>query len=875
MDIIVTHSNLDFDGLSSLVAAKKLYPNAQAILPSSLERSVREFMLFYGEELGLIRESECFLSESDVDRLIVVETRYKSRIGKFARFLDDPNIEVHLYDHHPRSDGDIRAREDIAKKVGATSTILIELIKDRNIEVTPFEATVLSFGIYEDTGFFSFPTTTRLDLDMAAFLVSKGASINTISKYLRRALTKEDSDIFLTLMNSIELSSINGVDIGICMIKSPKYIEDLGLFANKLIDILGVDAVFIMSQIGPKVQLTSRSRSPRLDVNKVMRHFDGGGHITAASAFVKEEDITDLKDKLLRVLKRYLKPKIFASDIMSHPVKTVKISQTVKEAKQIMELHSIGSLPVIERGRFIGIVTRRHIRQAQRRGYLHSRIKGYMSNKLIDVKPDTPTYQIWDAMLSANLSNIPVIKNNRVVGIITRSDLLKEDFRDLSKGAIDKDIKHVDRRLNLRDKMLKSLPAIAVKRLRQIGSLSKEHGYNSYLVGGFVRDLLLGAGNFDIDIVVEKDAIGLARIFADRTNGSLVKYEKFKTAKVILKDKSKIDFATAREEHYEYPAALPTVEFGTIKQDLFRRDFTINAMAVMLNKENFGELLDFFGGLRDLRKRQLRALHTLSFIDDPTRIFRAVRFEQRYSFKIEPYTEGLIRNAIEFEMFERISKQRLREELILILSEPNPIKAIMRMADLNELRFIHHSITFNNKMIKLLDSTKKTIAWFENFPKKREIDSWLVYFMALVDNLTKKELDEVLDKFVFRKGDSRRLISSKTSLVRLTNILTRQKEPSSSMVFRALEDLSYETITYVIAKTNLNKRVLSRVERFLDEYNGTKLKVSGSDLKKLGIKPGPEYAKILKKILYVKLDKGLRTKKEELDYLKRYSESRR
>ncbi|MBM3253664.1 MAG: CBS domain-containing protein [Candidatus Omnitrophica bacterium] len=892
MELIITHSNLDFDGLSSLVAAKKLYPKAQAVLPSSLEKSVREFILFYGEELDLIRESECSLSE--VSRLIIVETRLRSRLGKFSELTDKPNMEIHLYDHHPRTPEDIRAKEDTSKNVGATSTILIELVKKRDIKISPFEATVLSFGIYEDTGFFSFPTTTKLDLEMAGFLLSKGADINTISRYLKRAITEEDLNILSQLLNSIKLHSVYGVNIGIVMYKYQKYIEDLGSIANKLVDILDMEGIFIIAKINSKVQFTARSRSPHLDVNRIMRQFDGGGHTTAASAFIKEENLENLRDKLLKALEKHLKPKIFASDIMSYPIKTVNVKEKIQQAKAIMDLYDIEGLPVMEKGKPVGMITKSDVRKARARGFLHSIVKGYMS-RLVSVKSDTPLYQIKDTMLKLNSNRVLVLKENRLIGIITRSDLLKERFKDLSKRtpSNNKEIKLHNRHLDIKsvrnsiqrfgisnevkNKILKNLPKSIVNRIQLLGRLSERYNYNSFLIGGFVRDLLLEVKNYDLDVVVEpvcrtgrKDAIGFARIFADKVKGALVVYEKFGTATVIMKDKSKVDFATAREEFYEYPAALPTVEFGTIKQDLYRRDFTINAMAIRINRENFGELLDFFGGLSDLKKKKIRVLHRLSFIDDPTRVFRAVRFEQRYNFKIEPYTESLIKNAIEFEMFERISKQRLREELILILSEENPIKAIRRMADLNELRFIYPSISFNKKIAGILSSVKESIRWFERSFRKRNLDKWLIYFMALLEDLTKRQLNEVIAKFVFKKGDSKRLISAKIYSDRVVQRFSSRKEFKPSEIFKLLEELSYETMVFIVAKSDLNERVTDRVSKFLREYNGTRLNITGKDLKEMGLKPGPEFKKILKRVLYAKLDKGLNTKAEELDYLRKY-----
>lgn len=207
--------------------------------------------------------------------------------------------------------------------------------------------------------------------------------------------------------------------------------------------------------------------------------------------------------------------------------------------------------------------------------------------------------------------------------------------------------------------------------LKEIGQVADECNTRIFVVGGFVRDLLLGVQDVDIDIVVEADAINFAKILADRFGVKFIKHEGFKTA-TLEKNGFRIDLATARKEYYKKPAVLPTVKPGTIKEDLFRRDFTINAMAISLNKGSFGELVDFFGGLADLKNKKIRVLHEKSFIDDPTRILRLLRFKHRLGFKVERRTQELMRKAIESGIFQKLKKQRIKKEIELILKEPGP-----------------------------------------------------------------------------------------------------------------------------------------------------------------------------------------------------------
>ena len=217
--------------------------------------------------------------------------------------------------------------------------------------------------------------------------------------------------------------------------------------------------------------------------------------------------------------------------------------------------------------------------------------------------------------------------------------------------------------------------------LRLSGKLANSNGQRAYCVGGFVRSMLLGIDNFDIDITIEGDGLLFARRLAEKLKGSLTLHKQFATATVLAKH-FKIDVATAREEIYKYPAAYPKVFFSTIRKDLKRRDFTINAMAISLNSRGFGKLLDFFNGADDLRKKSIKVLHDKSFIDDPTRIFRAVRFEQRLNFTISKNTQRLIKDAVAIGLLDKIGKNRLKKEIDLIKREKAPKKVFKRLKQL-------------------------------------------------------------------------------------------------------------------------------------------------------------------------------------------------
>jgi tRNA nucleotidyltransferase (CCA-adding enzyme) len=235
-----------------------------------------------------------------------------------------------------------------------------------------------------------------------------------------------------------------------------------------------------------------------------------------------------------------------------------------------------------------------------------------------------------------------VLEDDHLIGVITRTDLLTILINRTSAPEflyVSEKIPSFVRKKNIANLLTERLPKGIIGILKDLGEIADELDLNAYLVGGLVRDVVLKRENLDVDIVIEGDGIQFARVFAERSGAKVRSYPKFGTAVVVMPDDFKLDIATARIEHYESPAALPEVMLSSLKRDLFRRDFTINTLAVHLNKAHYGTLIDHFGGMRDIKERSIRVLHNLSFVEDPTRILRAIRFEQRFGFKIGKLTD--------------------------------------------------------------------------------------------------------------------------------------------------------------------------------------------------------------------------------------------
>lgn len=876
MDLITTHTNADFDALSSLVAASKLYPKARLLLPGSQEKAVRRFLALIKDKVKIECEKTCRLD--DVTRLIVVDNRHKSRIGIASKVLGRRGLKVHIYDHHPRTASDIKADKDVFKEVGATVSILLEIMsKKGKLKLTPLEATLMLLGIYEETGSLSYTTTTKLDVDMVGKLLSLGANLNAVSSYLNRELTGKELTLLIDLLGSINTVNINGIEMAFACVDETGFDGERGTVVHKLQDVENYPVLFAMFQSGEKVRILARSRLEAINVNKLLGHFNGAGHSSAASARVDNVAPDRIKKEIIRLIEKSVRPKVYAKDIMTSPVMTVTQDETVRAVMKKLKDAGYKGAPVLDSSeKIVGIVSSRDLKKAILHDMGHSRIKGYMATQLVTAKENTPLHELKSILTEKGKGRIPVIKGKRLAGIVTRTDVLKKVHSSLFAGPAKRDAKPED----LVAKMRKTLPKKLMELIRVIGVEADKREINVFLVGGFVRDLLLGRKNYDLDVVVEGDAIEFGKRLAKKIGGTLVVHHKFGTATLVMEwprwlgpslhpdNKFKIDIATARKETYKRPAALPTVEFSSLMEDLYRRDFTINAMAVNINRKKFGMFLDFFGGIKDLEKSRIKILHDNSFIDDPTRIFRAVRFEQRFGFAIEKHTEYLIKHAVKQEMFRHTENQRIRDELVLMLKEEDPEKAVFRMKELHELRFIHPDLVLKRSIGKTFDELKKCIDWYRTADiKSRKLDAWIMYFMVILDKLTDRQAEEVLDKFVFRRGASIRIRSYKAQADRAIKRLSSRKRMMPSEVYQLLEPFAHEVTLCIMART-MSRTARSRIKKFFTDYNGMKLKIRGHDVEKEGIKPGPRYTKILKQVLCRKLDGKLATKRDELKYLR-------
>jgi tRNA nucleotidyltransferase (CCA-adding enzyme) len=870
MEVIITHINADFDALASLLAAHKLYPEAKLVFPGSQEKSLRDFFVrstFYVLEADRAKD----IALEKVTRLIMVDTRQRSRIGRFAEIVDKPGMEIHIYDHHPPSADDVPGTVEAIGGTGATTTIILRYLKEQGIAITPDEATIMMLGIYEDTGSLTFSSTTVEDFHAAAFLLTQGASLNIISDMITRELTAEQVFLLNDLVRSAERYDIRGAQVVVATASSDRYIGDVALLVHKLKDMENLNCVFALISMEDRIYLIARSRVAEVNAAEVALEFGGGGHPTAASATIKDLPLVEAKERLLGILHEVVRPRLTAKDIMTHPLTTIQQEDTISEAQRILSRYfTISVLPVLATDQVVGLISRPIVERAMLHGLGDLMVKEYMIADFASVQGDTPLREVEGQIVGENQRFLPVVEQGRLIGGITRTDLLRALHSALTPSPL---TSTKTRRKALAKLMEERLAAPVVSLLKSLGRVGEEVGHPVYAVGGFVRDLILRKENKDIDVVVEGDGIRFAQSFGSRSGCRVKVHTRMKTATLHFADGYKVDVATARMEYYERPAALPTVEISSIKMDLFRRDFTINTLAIELQSGAFGRLLDFFGGERDIKEGVIRVLHNLSFVEDPSRIFRAIRFEQRFGFHIGKQTQGLMRNAVAMGFIERLSGKRLFTELELILREENPLPMVERMAEFNLLPVLHPRLRYDAAVKTLLARVSEVVNWFDLLFLEVPYERWMVYLLGLADQVQLKGLAELTQRLALAPRHRKSLLEGSAQGNKVLK-RARRKGLSAREIYTLFKPLPIEVILYIMAKAE-EKEVQKEISFFFTQLNTTKVTLRGRDLQELGIRPGPLYREILDALLVGRLEGTIKTKADEMRYVKTHYLARR
>ncbi|MBM3182687.1 MAG: CCA tRNA nucleotidyltransferase [Chloroflexi bacterium] len=407
---------------------------------------------------------------------------------------------------------------------------------------------------------------------------------------------------------------------------------------------------------------------------------------------------------------------------------------------------------------------------------------------------------------------------------------------------------------NVRPKLESYLPPPILKLVKEAGERASQLGMGVYLVGGVVRDLFLERPNYDIDLVVEGDAVRLAHVLANESQGKLTVHSRFGTANLRYPDFS-IDLATARREIYGRPGALPIVEPGRLVDDLIRRDFSINAMAICLMPQRFGDLIDLYQGKQDLEKKLIRILHPDSFVDDATRILRALRYEQRLDFRLEADTEILLRRDV--SKLGTISGDRLRHELYhILMKEPEPEKVFARAEKLGVLKQLYPSLKGNSRLGQKFARTRRLY---------KRISLATIYLCLLVHEFNENELGQFIAYFNLPRTMAEAVLHTVRLKAKLCELDNPKLKPSE--VYRFLRPYSAQAIRANLVATE-SPIAEKHLKLYLTKLSSVKPLLNGDDLLKMGVSAGPQVGEVLKALHEARLDGVIKTRKGEEEFVR-------
>ena len=919
MDLILCHTTADFDTLGAAVGVARLQPGARIVLAGGMHPTVRDFLALHRDEYGLIERRS--VPVEAVRSLTLVDAQTRSRLGKVAEWLDLPDVKVTVYDHHTELDSDIQPDEIYIDDVGAVTTLVVEQLQQQGIIPTEVEATVMALGIHVDTGSLTFDHTTARDARALAWLMEQGASLAAIAHYVDPALSPTLQHLLKIALDTIHTEEVQGYSVAWVLLEVDQFTPGLSSLAAQLMDVMAIDALLLAAQYQRKsgnrdsLSVVGRSRIDGTNLNELFKPLGGGGHPRAASINLHHVDPVATLAQLVQQLKAQLPQPLTARELMSSPVRTIRPDTTIAEAQRILLRYGHSGLSVVdENGSLVGVISRRDLDIALHHGFSHAPVKGYMTSHLHTITPDTLLPEIENLMVTYDIGRLPVLENDRLVGIVTRTDVL----RQLHQRGMENSRTQKSSGSSLLPTPYSLLPLLQNRLIPELWELltiaaqkAEQRGWQLFLVGGAVRDVLLAVMNGDqqesdrrliedIDLVVDGfhqaatvgAGVELARSLQTRyLQTRLEIHGKFQTAALLWHNdpifKSLwVDIATARTEFYPYPAANPEVEASSIQQDLYRRDFTINALAVRLTPPRAGELLDFFGGVLDLQAKRIRVLHANSFIEDPTRIYRAVRFAVRLGFEIEPQTEGYIRHAIASGIYDQVRDRtvpalqtRLKAELKYILQAPYWQAALHSLVNLDALQCIHPSLQADQQLWHELRLAERVMKWggrgggekgavgrkgansalstsTSNLkPQTSNLSSpppppWLFRLEVLLAHLASQHRGEIATSFQLPAESIDRLSDLDAAQTQITERLPNCDRPSQ--VMQVLKQ--YDSALLILMAIRSDRSIRKTIWRYLVHWSQVKAPLDGKDLQALGYKPGRQFKLMLDDLLAATLD---------------------
>ncbi len=879
MNLILTHEQADFDAIASQLGAYLVNQDSQPLLPRRLNRNVASFVNVFENQLPFIYQHN--RQVSSISQITLVDTQSLTTL----RGMNEATT-VMVIDHHPLKAGIPVEWQLNLVEFGACTTYFVEMIKDKGISFNEIYATLLLLGIYEDTGSLTYANTTPRDIYAAGYLLENGADLGIANEYLNPALSIQQRGLYNTLLSAVESHDINGQNIIITQSEALQMSDEVSSVAHKLRDLLDPDALFVMVATNDGIRIVARSTTDYVNVGQIASHFGGGGHKRAAAALVlypseSPETVTQflfrIHQEMVTILPKYIKPTVTVGQIMSTEPFLLTPDTLAEEAIHTMQRFGYEGYPVVEGDKVVGLLNRR----AVDRTIVHKLnlpVKQLMESGEVFVSPNDSIEHLQLVMNNTGWGQVPVVspQTGKIIGIVTRTDLLSS----IANGNAGH-----NGRQNISSRLEKILSKGEIALLKLISTEASRLNFAIYIVGGFVRDLLLNRPSKDFDIVVEGNAIDLGRALVKKYGGEIVKHGRFGTAKwkidtiktgeISLDDKTvtfaavelpnSIDLITARTEFYEHPTALPTIERSSIKLDLHRRDFTINTMALRLDGTYYGELYDYWGGLSDLRKGLVKVLHSLSFVDDPTRMLRAVRFEQRFNFSIENRTTEMMAEA--YPLLHQLSGDRIRHEFNLIFIEESAIETMERLNQLGLLSAIHPELSWSKELSgRLCDcsDSAEQCPWTKSKMASQIPWQAAIGYLAWWVDLPFELIQNLSQRFRLPAELKRSILMAKEIIDTSDHFTTMLPSQIVDLLDRAPK-LSL----FYICCTTQSVEIKSVLHKYQTGWKTIKPYTSGNELKLMGIPPGSVYRTILQQIRDAWLNGFIKTYEDEQELLNR------
>ncbi len=904
--VITCHGSADYDAVGALLAAQKMYQDSVILLPGSGIKNVKHFFI----------SSMCYLlnvvkpdqvNYENTSCLVVVgkelpDSFFFEGLEPLLQRLQKKGLPVHWYSNINDSghgkfclvNGQISPDRLVFRPYGSVSTLMTEMLREKNMPLGPEEATIMALGIYEGTGVFTRPGTVAMDMEQAGYLLSCGANLSTIVSLVTQDMTMGFLPLVNELTDKMRVHKINGQNVHISTGTSVVSVDDLSPTIWKMKQMQKLDIFFAIVLMDRTIYVAGATDLPVLDIQAMLSLFNGADYISDDCIAIKDSSLSDIETELMGLLKNHLRPPRDARSLMAAPAIIIAPGASCKEASALMTRYNINTLLVVDAAdnTYEGYITRQIAEKTLYHGLGHQPVSAYMNHETSWVSPDAQLSEVEQKIMDGNQRVVPVISEKGILGVITRTDLFSYLFRyNKTRNAQEKELfaQHTATRCGVGEMMTQRLSPKMLKLLKSFGKVGEEMGVGIYAVGGFVRDLVLDEPVDDLDIVVEGDAISFARYFAKRAGCQVQSHEKFSTAVIVFPDQFKVDAASARREYYTNPAALPIVEQSSIKMDLARRDFTINTLAIHLNPDHFGTMIDHFGALEDIREKTIRVIHNLSFVEDPTRIFRAIRFASRFGFSIGKNTRKLIRNTMSIDGFKNVTGTRVFSEIKQILCASNPLPATELMGAYDLQKVIHKDLMITSDLCNRFASIRKVLVWHETlYPgvcgcdcdstncdnektseDSRQIPDWMFYFMGILFGCSRKMCQEISCRLMMSGREIRWMLENRFRAEEVLGELEKSFPMPDHELYWKVVEIPSDLVLYLIAIT-ARKDLEKALMRFYTEHRIIKTAIRGKDLVQMKIPPGPVYKKIMNQIINGRIQGTISSREQELNLVRDY-----